>query len=132
MTTGLVVLDTHAWIWFATESGDLSRAAERAVRRANRIGIHPISCWEVLRLVERGRLRLRMDAADWVRHAMARPGVEALPFTPTAAVRAVRFGEELGRDPADRFIVAAALEADAPLVTRDERIVNAGVVRTIW
>lgn len=132
MTDSLVLLDTHAWIWYATDSRDLSRAASRAVNRAARLGVHPVSCWEVASLVERGRLRLRLDVAEWVRHALQRPRVELLPFTPDAAVRAARFGASLPADPADRFIVAAALEAAAPLVTRDARITESRAVRVIW
>jgi PIN domain nuclease of toxin-antitoxin system len=35
-------------------------------------------------------------------------------------------------DPADRLIVATALTHGAALVTKDERIREAGVVRTLW
>jgi PIN domain nuclease of toxin-antitoxin system len=128
----VIVLDTHAWVWFAAETGRLSRVASAAIRRADRLAVHPVSCWEVVRLVERGRLRLTMDAARWVREAMRLPRVEALPFTPDAAVRAAQFGETFAADPADRFIVASALEAGLPVVTRDERIAAFPGVRVIW
>jgi PIN domain nuclease of toxin-antitoxin system len=36
------------------------------------------------------------------------------------------------RDPADRLIVATALDRRIPLVTKDERIRGSGLVATIW
>lgn len=128
----MIVLDTHAWIWYASDSGDLSRAARAAIRRADTLGVHPISCWEVMLLAERGRVRFRMPPEDWIREALARPKIEILDFSPSAAVRAAQFGNAFPGDPADRFIVAAALEAKAALVTRDERITAWKGVKVIW
>jgi PIN domain nuclease of toxin-antitoxin system len=128
----VIVLDTHAWIWFASESRKLSRAAASAIKRADRIGVHPISCWEVAMLVERDRLRLSMDTREWIDVALARPRVELLPFTSAASVRAAQFGAAFPGDPADRFIVAATLESRATLVSRDERIASWKGIKVIW
>ena len=83
-------------------------------------------------LVAGNRLRLSMDVARWIDLALAAPRVVLLPFTAAAAVRAAGFGGSFPGDPADRFIVAAALEHAAPLVTRDSRITAWGQVRTLW
>jgi PIN domain nuclease of toxin-antitoxin system len=39
-----------------------------------------------------GRLKLHIDVSQWVGHALERPKVELLPFTPTAAIRAAGLG----------------------------------------
>ena len=83
-------------------------------------------------LVAHGRLRLRTDVWDWVEAALKRPKIELLPFLPSAAVRAAGLGAGFPDDPADRFIVATALELGAPLVTRDGRIETWGRIRVIW
>jgi PIN domain nuclease of toxin-antitoxin system len=44
----MIVLDTHAWIWFSGDDRFLSAAALDAARGADRIGVSPISVWEVL------------------------------------------------------------------------------------
>ena len=98
----MIVLDTHAWIWYATEDKKLSRRAKARINRANALGVHPISCWEVAMLVSGGRLRLNMDVAQWVEYALARPKIEVLPFTPTAAIRATQLGAGFPGDPGDR------------------------------
>jgi PIN domain nuclease of toxin-antitoxin system len=128
----VIILDTHAWIWHVNESDRLSKAARAYIRRADVLGVHPISCWEVAMLVERGRLRLRLPVAQWVALAVARPKIELLGCTATAAVRAAQLGDTFPSDPADRLIVAAALEEKAALVTGDERIQEWGGVKVIW
>lgn len=83
-------------------------------------------------LVAGERLRLDLEVAQWVELALAYPKVELLPFTASAAVRAAGLGGSFPGDPADRFIVAAALELGAPLLTRDTRISDWGQVSTVW
>ncbi len=128
----LIVLDTHAWIWHVTEDTRRGRGARLRIRRAPRLGVHPVSCWEVAMLVAGERLRLSLATERWVDLALAYPKVELLPFTASAAVRAAGLGGSFPGDPADRFIVAAALEAGAPILTRDARISDWGQVSTVW
>jgi len=126
-----VVADTHIWIWHVVESPRLSRAARAALKRAAVIGVHPVSCWEVAMLVEAGRLRLTLPVDAWVEQALSRPRIELLEFSAPAAVRAARFGAAFPGDPCDRFIVAAALEQGAPLVSADARIRDWGGIRVL-
>jgi PIN domain nuclease of toxin-antitoxin system len=128
----LIVLDTHAWIWHVTEDVRLGRRARSRIRRAATLGVHPVSCWEVAMLVGNQRLRLSMDVAQWIDLALSHPRVEPLSFTASAAIRAAGLGGSFPGDPADRFIVAAALELAAPLVTRDTKIADWGQVQTVW
>jgi len=79
-----------------------------------------------------GRLKLSVEVSKWVGHALERPKIELLPFTPAAAIRAAGLAGSFPGDPADRFIVATALEMKAPVITRDQRIINWGQVETIW
>lgn len=52
----MILLDTHAWIWWVTESIQLSKQAAQAIAQADCLGVHVISCWEVAMLVEKGRI----------------------------------------------------------------------------
>jgi PIN domain nuclease of toxin-antitoxin system len=47
----MIILDTHAWIWWITESENLSVQATEAINKADIIGIAAISCWELAMLV---------------------------------------------------------------------------------
>ena len=128
----MIVLDTHTWLWYATESDKLSKQARTRINRAEALGVHPISCWEMAMLSNSGRIKFSVDISRWVDQALERPKVELLPFTPAAAIRAAGLGGSFPGDPADRFIVGAALELGVPLVTRDQRITEWGHVQTIW
>jgi PIN domain nuclease of toxin-antitoxin system len=128
----MIVLDTHTWLWYATDSEKLSKQAKARINRAEALGVHPISCWEMAMLSNSGRIKLSMDITHWVGHALERPKVELLPFTPSAAIRAAGLGGSFPGDPADRLIVGTALELGVPVVTKDQRITDWGHVQTIW
>lgn len=128
----MIVLDTHTWLWYATESEKLSKQAKTRINRAEALGVHPISCWEIAMLSNEGRVKLSMDITQWVGHALERPKVELLPFTPAAAIRAAGLGGDFPGDPADRLIVGTALEMGVPVVTKDQRITDWGHVQIIW
>ena len=128
----MIVLDTHAWIWWSAESPRLSSRARSAIERADALGICAISCWETAMLVAKGRLRLDRDALVFVRQALALPRVELLPLTPEVAVAAAAFASEFPGDPADRMIAATALQAGAPVVSKDARLRSLRELKTIW
>lgn len=128
----MILLDTHAWIWWASQSSKLSAASRQRIEAESELGISPISCWEVAMLVEKGRLKLDRDVGQWVEEAMILPKAILAPLTPRIAVRAVRLPATFHGDPADRMIVATAQEMGVPVVTKDERIQEFGLVATIW
>ena len=127
----MIVLDTHAWVWWASNDAQLSKKARRAIEAADERGVSPVSCYEVGRLAERGRVTFDRDVATWTRQALAQPRVVVLDLTPEICTAAALL-EDFRGDPIDRLLVATALEHDAPLVTRDGRIATSGAVRSIW
>jgi len=128
----VIVLDTHAWLWLASAPKLLSPKARAAVERAARIGICPISCWELSAKVARGKLRLDREVRLWVRQALALPRVELLLLDEDIAVLAGQLGRELPGDPADRLIAATAIQLRAELVTKDRVLRACKALRTIW
>lgn len=130
----MVVLDTHAWIWWLAAPDRLSTTARDAIDGADEIGIAAISAWEVAMLVERGRIALDRPAARWVRDALAAdPRIVGLPLTPSLAVEAARLGAMgMHGDPADRFLYATARDRRATLITRDEALRAFDPDRTLW
>jgi len=130
----LIVLDTHVWIWWVDGGARLTTAQQEAIAAEQQngdIGISAISCWEIALLTARGRLQLRADVLAWLRDELSYPGVRLLPLSPEVAVRANRLPEPFHRDPADRILVATALEHVCPLVTSDARILAYPHVTTI-
>ena len=65
----MILLDTHAWVWFISNPEKLSKKAEKSIKKAtkeNEILISSISAWEVALLVSKKRLELTMDVSDWI------------------------------------------------------------------
>jgi PIN domain nuclease of toxin-antitoxin system len=127
----MIVLDTHAWLWWVSEPGKLGRAAAEALAVATRIGIPAICCLEVAAAVSLRRISLDRDVGDWLDAALSLPKTVLLPLTPRVAVRATTL-EAFHGDPADRLIVATALIEGCPVVTKDRRIRRHMAVTSIW
>jgi PIN domain nuclease of toxin-antitoxin system len=128
----LIVLDTHAWLWWVSEPARLGRSARRVLRDAKRIGVPAICCLEVAVAAARGRISLDRDPLDWMLEALALRGVELLPLLPAVAVRAAALPAGFPGDRADRLIVATAQCEAAPLVTKDDRLRGQPGLETVW
>jgi PIN domain nuclease of toxin-antitoxin system len=127
----MIVLDTHAWIWWTADPDCLSPRARHAIEQSTEIGIAAISCWEVAMLVQKGRLEFDRDVLLWVRQALAQPRCSLLPPTPDIAVASAQLTDFAG-DPADRIIVATTLAYRAQLVTKDRALRLDKRVVTVW
>ena len=128
----MMVLDTHAWIWYAVKSDKLSKRARVACNKAEMLLVSAISTWEVAMLVSKGRLGFDRDVERWIGEALSLPRVRLEPLTPRIAVRSTRLPGELNGDPADRIIIATALEHGVPVVTKDKQLRAYDHLRTVW
>jgi len=128
-----VVLDTHAWLWLASDPDRLSETAAEAIAATETIGVPTVCCWEIAMLVRKERIALDREIERWIRAALGREGVLAMPLTPEVAVSAGMLDEaEFPGDPADRMIYATARVAGAPLVTRDAALRRYDSRGTLW
>jgi PIN domain nuclease of toxin-antitoxin system len=131
----VILLDTHAWVWWISDPRTVSRGARRAIEAAvarGQLHVSSISVWEIALLVARKRLRLTMDVASWIARSEALPFLTFVPVDNRIALRSTALPGPLHDDPADRMIIATALALGAELVTRDEKIHGYGHVRTVW
>ncbi len=128
----MIVLDTHAWLWWASAPKMLSRKARSAIEAADRIGISPISWLEIATLVRRGRISLDRDATVWIEQALDQERVETVALTPRIAVRAGSLADPFPGDPADRLIYASAVASGARLVTKDSALRRFDPAATLW
>jgi PIN domain nuclease of toxin-antitoxin system len=128
----VILLDTHAWIWWAASPARLSSRARAAIETAGDLGVAAISVWEVATLVAKGRLELDRDVLVWVRQALALPRVVLQPLTPEIAVASASLPEEFPGDPADRIIGASAQLLGVPVVSKDARLRALTRLRVIW
>jgi PIN domain nuclease of toxin-antitoxin system len=119
-----LLLDTHIWLWGLLDPERLTPAVRRALQaHDNELWLSPISVWEALILVERGRLTVKGSVTKWVEEMVqALPRREA-PLTHDSAV-ASRQLKLSHQDPADRFLAATAKVMELTLVTADDRLLR--------
>jgi len=131
----VIVLDTHAWIWWVSNPGLLSARAKAAINRAieaNELCVSSISAWEVAVLVNRGRLQLTMGVRDWIARSESLPFLRFVPVNNNIAIKSFELDGEFHGDPADRIIVATTLSIGANLITKDKKILNYPHVKALW
>lgn len=123
-----MLIDTHIWIWWMNDSADLPREAREFLDQLDaKPFVADISLWEVGMLVSKHRITLKVPLLEWLSAAVQ--AVTALPISASIAARVALLPESFHGDPADRLIVATALEMSVALVTRDKKIRDSGLVQ---
>jgi len=126
-----LLLDTHVWLWSLVEPERLGRRVLSALRAADsEIWVSAISIWELLLLVEKGRVVIDGTPQDWVETAFSRAPFHEAPINRAVALRSrsVRLPHQ---DPADRFLAATAEVFDLTLVTDDRHLLRGKGYRTL-
>lgn len=120
----MILLDTHIWVWWVHGDTQLTQEYQDYIQaqELQGLGVSAISCWEVAKLVERGRLILPFSVDKWLDQALAYPGICLVELTPRICVESTQLPGDFNRDPADQIIVATARVYDCPLVTMDSKI----------
>jgi len=118
-----LLLDTHIWIWSVADKSRLRPRVLKALENpANELWLSPISVWELLILVEKGRVVLNVDVREWIGQALEAAPLQEAPLT-TEVVLATREIRLSHHDPADAFLAATAKVFDLTLVTSDARLI---------
>ncbi len=100
----------------------LSHAAQESIpQNRDRLYLSPTSTWEAMILARKGKIQLDPTRAGRGRRAPALRPPRDPALTRDRAPSEALDGFD-SRDPADRFLVATALEHDFTLVTADERM----------
>lgn len=129
----VIVLDTHAWLWWRAEPARLSERVREAIESSAWVGISAMSCFEVARLADEDRITLDAEPSAWVRQALRGDEVELLLVDAEVAITAALLDRRrFPGDPADRIIFASALAHGARLGTKDRRIRAFDKAATIW
>ena len=124
----MLLLDTHVWLW--TAEGNARRVGRRArqliareERRAE-VYVSPASLFEIAALHTLGRLRLARPVESWIREALEGVGLRIAPLSPDVAIDAGLIPRTALPDPLDRLLVATARDAQATILTADDRILQ--------
>jgi PIN domain nuclease of toxin-antitoxin system len=125
-----LLLDTHIALWLDNGDerlrGSTVRLIEECWRKGGKILISAVTAWEIAQLASSGRIVIDLPASEWIERFVDDPGIEAVPLTHYAAAGAYRLHDLGHRDPADRLLIATAIELACPLITYDARIIRFG------
>lgn len=113
-----VLLDTHVFLWAASDSRKLKPAARDALRQASEIYVSAASIWEIA--IKRRLGKIAVDPGALVA-AIEPSGFLPLPITPRHAALIETLPDH-HRDPFDRILVAQALAEPLHLITADRAL----------
>lgn len=128
----MLILDTHALVWLASDQAHLTAAGKSLIRAAaGALCISSITGLEIALLVRRGRLDLPVPARAFVERALQQHGVEEIPVDVTIAMGAVDL-PDIHNDPFDRLIIATALTHACPVLSRDAVLPRYPGLTVLW
>lgn len=130
----MVLLDTHAWIWWLTGSGRLAREERMGLSEAaglRQLAISAISLWEAHMLDARGRIELQVPFPQWVVEASDPEVVQVVPLDAEVILALDELPGTFHGDPADRLIAATARCRGMTLATWDKALRRSRAIE-IW
>ena len=127
-----LLLDTHVLIWAESKDSQLGEVARQILLDAsNSILVSPVSSLEISRLISLERLHFSKPLNDWLKEAHLHLGFKDAEFSHSIAIRSYELPDDFHKDPADRMLVATAMELDCHLLTADDLILNYPHVKSI-
>ena len=126
-----LLLDTHIWIWSLLEPKKLRKRVRAALESPdNELWLSPVSTWELLILIEKGRVLVDRDPRLWVTEVSKAVTLREASLTHEVALES-RVVDLSHQDPADRFLAATARVYDLTLVTADHRLLASKRIATL-
>lgn len=125
-----ILLDTHAFIWFAEDDVQLNQTIKETIEKpTNNILLSIASIWEMAIKMQLDKLKIDKSIEEII-DLVTLNGFELLPILPEHIIKLTTL-EFHHRDPFDRIIIAQVLSENFKIVTRDKNFDDYGVDR-IW
>ena len=126
-----VLLVTHAFLWWVSDSPNLSSTAREVIAdEHNEPVFSVVSAWEIAIKVSVGKLELPDPPAKFVTEQLSRNVLEVMPIQLRHAVGVYDLPDH-HRDPFDRLLAAQAMVEDLAVLTADPLLARYPV-QTIW
>lgn len=126
-----LLLDTQAFLWWASSPEKLSPRARRAIEdNTNEVFVSAATAWEIAIKAHLGRLELTEDPRRFVPAQIAEHSFQPLPVQIHHAVSVAGL-PDIHRDPFDRLLVAQAMVENLSLATADRKLREYGV-KVVW
>jgi PIN domain nuclease of toxin-antitoxin system len=116
------LLDTHIWIWSVSNPKKLSQEVKDILKnKSNDLFVSSISFWELIVLLEKGRITISTPLDKWLKRAINKPKIKEMPIDSRIAIQSRKITLP-HQDPADRFIAATASIHQLSLITSDGKL----------
>lgn len=126
-----LLLDTHAFLWWATDTARLSHEVRQCCENAdNRVLLSVASVWEMQIKMQSRRLVLRCTLAELVEKQCRENNVRLVPIE---LAHVLKLDELPARhkDPFDRLIVAQAI-VEGLTVASTDKVIAQYPIRILW
>ena len=128
----MTLLDTHVFVWLASDQGALSPAALAAIKKdRDSLFVSVVTAWEVALLQKKGRLFLPLPPDEFMHGALMHYGVHELQISREIVMAGVAL-PDIHNDPFDRILVAEALHNKCRIITKGGKIPLYPGVKAIW
>ena len=127
----MILLDTHAFLWFILDDPRLSVQANNLISDpTNAIAISPASYWEIAIKISIGKYSLPEAYDVFMEREIVINNFSILSITPkhTAALVGLPFHH---KDPFDRLLIAQAMVENIPLISADT-LLDRYEIQRIW
>jgi len=126
-----VLLDTHTFLWWITDSPRLSAWAREVIRDSdNELFFSAANGWELAIKAQLGRLQLPDNLEQFIVDQLSLNTILALPIQLRHALHVYTLPRH-HRDLFDRMLVAQSQVENLPILTADPQIAQYDV-ETIW
>lgn len=126
-----VLLDTHAFLWWVSDSQKLSADARKIIANEHNAPVFSVvSAWEIAIKAGVGKLELPDTPEKFIIEQLSRNVLEILPIQLRHALSVYSLPDH-HRDPFDRLLVAQAIREDLVILTSDPLLAKYPV-QTVW
>ncbi|MBF0179129.1 MAG: type II toxin-antitoxin system VapC family toxin [Magnetococcales bacterium] len=121
MSSGILLLDTHIWIWWVEQDPRLPTALqEKLDEHEGVLAVSAVTIYELITLVRKNRIALNQPADAWIERATRGADIEIIPLDGSIAEQAGNLPFHHG-DPMDRLIMATAICRNTLLASMDSQ-----------
>lgn len=127
----MILLDTCTLLWLATAQENLSASCVSAIRDSEQVFVSAISSFEIGLKINKKIIKFSHPLQQWWRQAIKLHGLSELAINSAIASLSTELSD-LHRDPADRLIIATAMQNNLAILTPDKHIHAYPNVKVIW
>jgi len=128
----MLLLDTHSFIWLASDTEKLSGKAREVIREeSDALFLSGISGLEIALAVKRQRLELPTTPATFLKKALLHHGIRQIPVTAGIGCNSANL-PDIHNDPFDRIIIATAQLYGMRVLSKDTVFARYPDIEVVW